>query len=476
MAEFFAVMPGWAIALLLVALAAALFFEAINGFHDTSNAVAMTIYCRALSPMTAVALSAAGNFAGILAGGLGVAFAILHILPVDLLLATDLLQSLILIGAILLGAIFWNFTSWWFGIPLSSTHSLVGAMLGVGAAHGWLVNGNWLEGVRWSEAGTIGLSLLVSPLLGLGLAVAGLRLWLAWQPHSPLQAVPQAGSQPPVAARWLLVLSALGVSLAHGSNDGQKGVGLIMLVLISIVPAQFAINPHASVAALAGTRQAVQQFEAFHAAYPAALAGLVPPSAGVAAACPVTRAHEWSARLSRTLAQSPAVWPARTRQQVRQDLLCLNATVRQMQGQYAWPAEPAAQLSRMAGGLLLLTDYAPRWVMLAVALALGGGTLVGWRRVVRTVSERIGQQPLSYAQGVVAQTVGALSIGLASSLAMPVSTTHVVTSAVAGTVLARRGALQAGTVSAIVWAWVATLPVTMLVSGGLYLLAMRYLG
>ena len=209
--------------------------------------------------MTAVALSAAGNFAGILAGGLGVAFAILHILPVDLLLATDLLQSLILIGAILLGAIFWNFTSWWFGIPLSSTHSLVGAMLGVGAAHGWLVNGNWLEGVRWSEAGTIGLSLLVSPLLGLGLAVAGLRLWLAWQPHSPLQAVPQAGSQPPVAARWLLVLSALGVSLAHGSNDGQKGVGLIMLVLISIVPAQFAINPHASVAALAGTRQAVQQ-------------------------------------------------------------------------------------------------------------------------------------------------------------------------------------------------------------------------
>ena len=162
-----------------VALAAALFFEAINGFHDTSNAVAMTIYCRALSPMTAVALSAAGNFAGILAGGLGVAFAILHILPVDLLLATDLLQSLILIGAILLGAIFWNFTSWWFGIPLSSTHSLVGAMLGVGAAHGWLVNGNWLEGVRWSEAGTIGLSLLVSPLLGLGLAVAGLRLWLA---------------------------------------------------------------------------------------------------------------------------------------------------------------------------------------------------------------------------------------------------------------------------------------------------------
>ena len=149
MAEFFAVMPGWAIALLLVALAAALFFEAINGFHDTSNAVAMTIYCRALSPMTAVALSAAGNFAGILAGGLGVAFAILHILPVDLLLATDLLQSLILIGAILLGAIFWTFTSWWFGIPLSSTHSLVGAMLGVGAAHGWLVNGNWLEGVRW---------------------------------------------------------------------------------------------------------------------------------------------------------------------------------------------------------------------------------------------------------------------------------------------------------------------------------------
>lgn len=476
MAEFFAVLPGWTIALLLVALAAALFFEAINGFHDTSNAVAMTIYCRALSPMTAVVLSAAGNFAGILAGGLGVAFAILHILPVDLLLSTDLHQSLILIGSILLGAIFWNFTSWWFGIPLSSTHSLVGAMLGVGAAHGWLVNGNWLEGVRWSEAGTIGLSLLLSPLLGLGLAVAGLRLWLAWQPHSSLQAVPQAGSRPPVAARWLLISSALGVSLAHGSNDGQKGVGLIMLVLISIVPVQFAVNPHASTAALAATRQAVRQFEAFHSAYPAALVRLVPPSAGVAAACPVTQVHEWSSRLNRLLVQSPAAWPARTRQQVRQDLLCLNATVRQMQAQYAWPAVPAAQLSRMAGGLLLLTDYAPRWVMLAVALALGGGTLVGWRRVVRTVSERIGQQPLSYAQGVVAQTVGALSIGLASSLAMPVSTTHVVTSAVAGTVLARRGKLQAGMVSAIVWAWLATLPVTMLVSGGLYLLAMRCLG
>src|SRR5215510_13996042 len=230
------------LAMLFLCLAIALGFEFVNGFHDTANAVATVIYTRSLKPWKAVVWSGFMNFLVVLFGGVAVAFSIVHLLPVDLLINIGKSAGLLMVLSLLLSAIIWNFGTWYFGLPSSSSHALIGSILGVGLASSFFSKQGLGTGVNWSKAEQVGLSLLISPVVGFLLAGGLLLLSKALLKNRRLYQEPLGNQPPPLWIRGILLLTCTGVSFAHGSNDGQKGVGLIMLILIGILPAHYAVN------------------------------------------------------------------------------------------------------------------------------------------------------------------------------------------------------------------------------------------
>jgi PiT family inorganic phosphate transporter len=452
---------GGSLVLLVVCVVIALAFEFVNGFHDTANAVATVIYTHSLTPRTAVALSGALNFLGVWLGGIAVAMGIVRLLPVELLVAQGTGAGLAMVLSLLCAAISWNLGTWYFGIPASSSHTLIGSILGVGLASSWAA-GHPGQGVNWHKAQDIGLALLVSPLLGA--TAAGALLWtmrrLVRQPA--LFEAPRAGAPPPPVVRGLLVATCGAVSFAHGSNDGQKGVGILMLVLIGIVPTGYALDldaDRATVAAAQGALVAIEQTLDAHAD-PAAAASVADARAQIQA---LHGALDARASLQEI--------PAAERFPARQALLRLDQSLGALTeaGGLGLSAAEEARWQADRAVLGRLTAYAPTWVLAAIACALGIGTTVGWQRIVVTVGEKIGKTHLTYAQGASAELVAASTIWLAGGLGLPVSTTHVLSSGVAGTMIAQGSGVQGGTVRTIALAWVLTLPVTMALSGGLFL-------
>ena len=456
-----------AIVALVLGLACALGFEFVNGFHDTANAVATVIYTKTLAPMRAVALSGVCNFAGVFFGGIGVAMAIVHLLPVDVLVESGAHRGLAMVASLLLAAIAWNLATWWLGIPASSSHTMIGAILGVGIADSWLT-GHPGEGVRWDKASEVLLSLVLSPVVGFALS-AGL-LWLAHRvirDRRVFQA-PDGDRAPPGAVRAVLVTTCAGVSFAHGMNDGQKGVGLVMLILVGVLPAGFAVDLEADAAEVQRARAASLQ--------------MIDVLAPLAADCP-----SWDASEAAPHGAEPICALSHHASVVR-DALGEHSSVRELSTAARWRVrEGVIRIEVELGGLPAsvsaadraslraahhtlrdLTDYAPTWVLVAVALALGIGTTVGWKRIVVTVGEKIGKTHLTYAQGASAELVAMVTIGASSLLGLPVSTTHVLSSGIAGTMVAEGGGVQPATVRKIALAWVLTLPVTMLLAGGLF--------
>ncbi|HHQ4887362.1 TPA: inorganic phosphate transporter, partial [Aeromonas veronii] len=227
----------WSIGLVL-AVFFVLAYEFINGFHDTANAVATVIYTKAMPAHLAVVASGIFNFFGVMFGGLGVAYAIVHLLPIDLLLGMDSTQGLIMVFSLLFSAIVWNLGTWFFGIPASSSHTLIGSILGVGGAYAWITHKPVTEGINVGKAIDIMLSLIISPTIGFIIAalllLAMKRIWTSNKIHKTPEErqLVDGKKHPPFWARLTLVASAMGVSFVHGSNDGQKGIGLVMLVLI----------------------------------------------------------------------------------------------------------------------------------------------------------------------------------------------------------------------------------------------------
>ena len=447
-------LSGGMIALLCASLAIALAFEFVNGFHDTANAVATVIYTHTLKATPAVILSGVCNFAGVFVGGIAVAMAIVHLLPVDLLVASQPGEGMAMVLALLVAAIVWNLGTWYFGIPASSSHTLIGAILGVGIANSALA-GSFGEGVNWDKAIHVGESLLVSPVFGF--LVAGGLLWLLSKLIRDRRVFepPVGEAPPPTWIRGVLITTCAGVSFAHGSNDGQKGVGLIMLILIGLMPGTFAIDE--SDPALVG--------RALHAVADLR-EGL--DGAALAEVAPHLDRIETSLREHESAADIPAEerWP------IRVGILRLDETVAEWES-----GADAARVERVHAAqaeLDPLTDYAPWWVILAVALALGIGTTVGYKRIVVTVGEKIGKSHLTYAQGMSAEIVAMSTIGVSSYLGLPVSTTHVLSSGIAGTMAVGKAGLQKSTVRNILLAWVLTLPVCMLLSGGLFWLFSRF--
>ena len=479
--------------LLVLALVFVLFYEAINGFHDTANAVATVIYTRAMRSQLAVAMAAIFNFLGVLLGGLSVAYAIVHMLPTDLLLNMGSAHGLAMVFSMLLAAIIWNLGTWYFGLPASSSHTLIGAIIGIGLTNALMTGTSVVDALNIPKVINIFASLLISPIVGLvvagGLILLLRRYWSGTKKRARIHLTPaerekkDGKKKPPFWTRIALILSAIGVAFSHGANDGQKGIGLVMLVLIGVAPAGFVVNMNASGYEITRTRDAVNNVETFFQQRPELLqkvadsAEKLTPEAMAAVEFHCHPANTINA-LDRTKAmlaniESYDKLSVEQRGQLRRIMLCISDTTDKVAKMPEVNVDDQRLLKKLKTDMLSTIEYAPIWIIMAVALALGVGTMIGWRRVATTIGEKIGKKGMTYAQGMAAQMTSAVSIGLASYTGMPVSTTHVLSSSVAGTMVVDGGGLQRKTVTNILMAWVFTLPASILLSGVLYWLSLK---
>jgi inorganic phosphate transporter, PiT family len=465
--------------LLGVALVIALAFEFVNGFHDTANAVATVIYTHSLPPNFAVLWSGAFNFLGVLVSSGAVAFGIIALLPVELILQVGSSAGFAMVFALLIAAILWNLGTWWLGLPASSSHTLIGSIIGVGVANALMHGRDGTSGVDWAQATKVGYSLLLSPLIGFGVSALLLLTLKALVKNKALYEAPNGNKPPPAWIRGLLVLTCTGVSFAHGSNDGQKGMGLIMLILVGTVPTAYALN----------RAMPVDHMVPFVAMAQATQRSLTADTTVAAPAEPRSTLSNYVRTRKMTLDVVPALAsvsgsiadqikqngslskvPTAAVANVRNDMYLTSETIKFLQkdSTVKFSAESQADLKALKKQLDDATKFIPLWVKVAVAIALGLGTMVGWRRIVVTVGEKIGKTHLTYGQGASAELVAMLTIGAADAFGLPVSTTHVLSSGVAGTMAANRSGLQWSTVRNLMMAWVLTLPAAVLLSGTLY--------
>jgi len=470
--------------LLIVALFIALGFEFVNGFHDTANAVATVIYTHSLPPNFAVVWSGCFNFLGVLLSSGAVAFGIISLLPVELILQVGSSAGFAMVFALLIAAIIWNLGTWWLGLPASSSHTLIGSIIGVGIANALMHGRDGTSGVDWGQATKVGYSLLLSPLIGFACAALLLLVMRVLVRKKELYEEPKGRKPPPWWIRGLLVLTCTGVSFAHGSNDGQKGMGLIMLILVGTVPLAYALNRAMPaerttqfVAVSLVTQQSLQKvttgappadpravlsdFVRTRQYAPEVLDALVVMTGSIAA-----QVKDYG-----TLAKVPSAVVAN----VRNDMYLVSEAIRHLEkgNLVSFDADTRANLKEYRKQIDAATKFIPVWVKIAVSVALGLGTMVGWKRIVVTVGERIGKTHLTYAQGASAELVAMCTIGAADMFGLPVSTTHVLSSGVAGTMAANRSGLQMATIRNLAMAWVLTMPAAIVLSGSLYWLFSR---
>ncbi len=448
-----------------VCLIMTFFFEFVNGFHDTANAVATVIYTKSLKPVYAVVWSGIWNCLGVLFSsyflGLTVASKIAGLLPVEAVLSQSTAQAACMIMAVLCGAIVWNLGTWYLGIPCSSSHTLVGAILGVGLVFSTLPENTTHSSVNWAEAVKIGEALLFSPLFGFSLAV--LLMFV-------LRSVIQSGSRkaifkppvddipPPLWIRAILVTTCTLVSFGHGSNDGQKGLGVLMLALISFMPLQYSLSPqfegqNAELALTTIQQNLPTDVESTYAPKELKLVG------------------QNIEDLKQDIKTSTNL---KTRLNIRKRLGLLEKNIKTLLDEPNVITNIQARniIKKETDSLTKLSHYVPNWAIALISIALGLGTMIGWKRIVVTIGEKIGKRHMTYAEGATAEIIAATTIGLATFYGLPVSTTHVLSSGVAGSMVASKGVknLQRGTIANIALAWILTLPASILLAGGFYLL------
>ena len=498
-------LPGLTMVFFFLALLLAFAFEFINGFHDTANAVTTVIYTRSMKPTPAVIYSGFLNFLGVLFGGVGVAYTIVALLPKDEVFATNSNTILVMVVAMLIAAVVWNLGTWYFGLPVSSSHTLIGSIVGVAMAYSLSVKGDLSE-VPWAEAIKVGSGLLFSPLIGFGAAFLLLLLLKSIIKTPRLYEPPVGDDRPPNWIRNILIFTCGAVSFTHGSNDGQKGMGLIMLILIGFLGGFYAMNTEDDSSIEATKRGMVMMKEGFDkdwAKYKENATDL--PSFEKMARIigdkkvllqienettpfvmtqeelvkAVEHVEERYRKLQKDYKAATEQLEGLTtykslevsdRLALRKQLAFVADVAKK--GGYSYPDKwMFGQLdtkSKVDGLIRKSIEWAPFWVIVGVALCLGLGTCIGYKRIVITVAEKIGKTHLTYAQGMCAELVAAITIYLASYFKVPVSTTHILNSAVAGTMVANKSGLQGKTVIKIFTAWVFTLPCTMLLAGVLY--------
>ena len=460
--------------LLVICLIAACGFEFVNGFHDTANAVATVIYTNSLKPWVAVIWSGAWNFIGVLTGGIAVAMGIVYLLPVESLVDQTMGQSIAMVMALLISAISWNLITWYLGIPCSSSHTLIASILGVGIAYSLLPNVNEAA-VNWGKTQEIGMSLLISPLFGFSMTIILMFVLRSLTKKTSygdsLFKEPKKNAPPPLWIRSILILTCTGVSYFHGQNDGQKGVGLIMLILIGIVPTYFALSDSISPKSLNDSFAKIENV----------LNVMDPKPLSHPDSVQLIQTKAMHARLVSALGSKESVSqiPKNERFAIRKDIMVMNRNLTDLldKEELSLSDKDKKILKAELKSVRKITDFAPRWVILLVSISLGLGTMIGWKRIVKTIGEKIGKEHLTYAQGASAELVAATTIGLSSGLGLPVSTTHVLSSGIAGSMVASKGIknLQGDTVRNILIAWFLTLPVVLIMSGTLFFLFRAFL-
>jgi phosphate/sulfate permease len=456
--------------LLFFALFAACVFEFINGFHDTANAVATVIYTHSLKPTQAVVYSGILNFIGVITGGVGVGMSIVNLLPVELLIDQNVYHSLAMVMAMLFSAIIWNFGTWYFGLPSSSSHTLIGAIMGVGLGYALLPeNQTGAAAINWDKVKDIFTGLLMAPVLGFALAIFLmfiLRRTVNKNVRDQIFSEPKKNQAPPNWIRGTLITTCGLVSFFHGKNDGQKGIGLMMLILIGVLPSYFAIT---SAKKLKDIQPDLVKIETIVNKIDTSGLGVSEMKHIKDIKSNITFLHpvvnQTSADTSSKLHLRGAILKvaSNAKKLLTDESVSMSAADRETLTNLATKEEK---------GIRRATDFAPFWVIMLISLSLGLGTMIGWKRIVVTVGEKIGKSHLTYAQGASAELVAAVTIGLASGFKLPVSTTHTLSSGIAGSMVASKGIknLQAGTIKNIAIAWVLTLPVSMMLSAGLFLL------
>ena len=465
--------------LLGVALLIALAFEFVNGFHDTANAVATVIYTHSLEPHIAVVWSGIWNFIGVITSSGAVAFSIVALLPVELILKVSKGSGFAMVFALLVAAILWNLATWWRGLPASSSHTMIGSILGVGIMNQIMEGRSGTSGVDWEQVIKVGKALFFSPLIGFVMAALIFGLFKLLLKDERLYKAPEGDDPPPFHIRALLILTCTGVSFFHGSNDGQKGMGLIMLILVGTVPTAYALNHTVD-------RGSVTTFAAVSTQVAGALNNYLDPSATIGdsgqelerfvsthkyepATMLATQQMVIAIRNEAVSYGSLGNVPQDMQANVRNQMYLTSEAFRLMpKSGPKMSAQDVAVISNYKGFLDKSTRFIPTWVKVAVALALGLGTMVGWKRIVITVGEKIGKTHLTYAQGAAAEITAMITIGLADGYGLPVSTTHVLSSGVAGTMAANGSGLQVSTIRNIAMAWIFTLPAAALLSAGLF--------
>lgn len=493
--------------LLIIAIIAACLFEFINGFHDTANAVATVIYTNSLKPLQAVALSGIFNMLGVFVGGLSVAMGIVNLMPLDVAQTQTQQQLLLMILAIMSSAIIWNFATWYWGIPSSSSHTLIGAILGGGLAVSLLPGHTFGDGINWGKAQSIGVSLFISPLFGFSFGALLLILAKVLFKNKTLHQTHEAGEKPPTWIRSLMALTCVSISFFHGQNDGQKGIGLVMMILICALPGYYALNTTKDIQDIKpivermelaamhieassndkvlGTEASklktqLYNFKVQYFGYPAVngnktSAKTENESFNVVKTQYISDENKNDPKKETVPTNTDKKTPLKEQVNIRVSIAKMTKSVDKLSQQPQVVEKFAIEAQTLKQGakeLRAFTDYAPFWVILMISLCLGVGTVIGWKRVVVTVGEKIGKSGMTYSQGLTSGVVASTTIGLSSGLGLPVSTTHVLSSAIAGTMTAQGGMknLQMSTIKKIVLAWVLTLPVSMILSMLLFFL------
>jgi phosphate/sulfate permease len=462
--------------LLSIAILAACCFEFINGFHDTANAVATVIYTNSLKPTQAVVYSGLLNFIGVITGGVGVGMSIVNLLPVELLIDQNVYHSIAMVMAMLLSAIIWNFGTWYFGLPSSSSHTLIGAIMGVGLGYALLPeNQTGAAAINWDKVKDIMTGLVMAPLLGFTLAVVLmfiLRRSVSKNVRDQIFSEPKKNQSPPNWIRGILISTCGLVSFFHGKNDGQKGIGLMMLILIGVLPSYFAIS----------SSKKLEEIKPDLAKIEVIVNKIDTVSLGESEMKHINDIKKNIAVLIPVKIKNP-LDSSNSKLELRGAILKVSSSAKKLLADesVSMSNEDRANLTKLATkeekGIRKATDFAPFWVILLISLSLGLGTMIGWKRIVVTVGEKIGKSHLTYAQGASAELVAAVTIGLASGFKLPVSTTHTLSSGIAGSMVASKGIknLQPGTIKNIALAWVLTLPVSMMLSALFFLIFRMFL-
>jgi inorganic phosphate transporter, PiT family len=465
-----------AIGLLIFALIMVIMFEATNGFHDAANAVATVIYTKSLGPSQAVVLSGAMNFVGVMVGGIAVAYALVALLPAEVLSPPDGGPAVAMLVSLFVAALSWNIGTWWFGLPNSSSHCLIGSLIGVALGNAFTRSRSIADGVHWAQLWRVLEALAFSPLLGF--VLAGAVYFLCRKTlHDPHLYEPVKDRPPVWWMRAILITTCSGVSFAHGTNDGQKSIGLIMLTIIGIFPATYALNPtgHASLQDLSAIMQRAEPVVLTYGDDQKATAMAAAKSVEIRAQRAEVGTDGTASGRDPTAGQhklevGPNSPTAQARTSVRGDVYQVISELKHAEELKGIGAEDKKKAQQLAKQLGQAVEYAPLWVRVLSAICLGAGTMIGYKRIVKTLGERLGNVHLTPAQGAAAEVVSAVLIGTAGFTGLPVSTTHIVTSGIAGTMVTSGIGLQYSMISRILIAWVFTLPVTIAIAGGLYYL------